>query len=154
MYQFWPFQLTTWRNVCNNVVKSNLNKIQQEQLLTHSGTDGKAMIRFGCDKNYFIFNLGWVWFTCAPQGPRLYFVVFVCKSFKGGGHKLWTVVSSCWTKALLLNVVFLNGVYKHRQNCECCPGHHLIVNRLPPMSWFKFRNLSVIVNSVTKSLIH
>ena len=105
MYQFWPFQLTTWRNLCNNVVKSNLNKIQQEQLLTQSGTDGKTMIRFGCDKNHFIFNLGWVWFTCAPQGPRLYFVVFACKSFKGGGHKLWTVVSSRWTKALLLNVV-------------------------------------------------
>jgi len=84
-----------------------LNKIQQEQLLTQSGRDGKGMIRFGCDKNHLIFNLGWVWFTCAPQGPRLYFMVFACKSLKGGGPK--------GTKALLLNVVFLNGVYKHRQ---------------------------------------
>ena len=29
---------------------------------------------------------------------------------------------------------------KNRKNCECCPGHYL------------FRNLSVIVNLVTKSL--
>ena len=35
-----------------------------------------------------------------------------------------------------------------------CPGHYLIVNRFSPMSWFKFRNLSVIVNCVIKSLIH
>ena len=43
---------------------------------------------------------------------------------------------------------------KHRKNCECCPGHHLIVNHFSSMSWFKFRNLSVTVNCVTKSLIH
>ena len=43
---------------------------------------------------------------------------------------------------------------KHRKNCECCPGHYLIVNHYSPMSWFKFRNLSAIVNCVTKSLIH
>ena len=45
-------------------------------------------------------------------------------------------------------------VIKHRKNCECCPGHYLIVNHYSSMSWFKFRNLSVIVNCVTKSQIH
>ena len=43
---------------------------------------------------------------------------------------------------------------KHRKNCECCPGHYLIVNHYSWMSWFKFRNVPVIVNCVTKSLIH
>ena len=44
---------------------------------------------------------------------------------------------------------------KHHKNCECCPGHYLIVNRFSSIiSWFKFRNLSVMVNCVTKSLIH
>ena len=31
--------------------------------------------------------------------------------------------------------------YKHRKNCECC----LIINHYSSMSWFKFRNLFVIV---------
>ena len=35
-----------------------------------------------------------------------------------------------------------------------CQGHYLIVNRFSPLSWFKFRNLSVIVNCVIKPLIH
>ena len=43
---------------------------------------------------------------------------------------------------------------KHPKNCECCPGHYLIVNHYSSMSPFKFRNLSVVVNCVTKSLIH
>ena len=43
---------------------------------------------------------------------------------------------------------------KHRKNCECCPGHYLIVNHYSWMSWFKFRNVPVIVNCVTKSVIH
>ena len=47
-----------------------------------------------------------------------------------------------------------NYISKHRKNCEGCPGHYLIVNRYSSMSWFKFPNLSVIVYSVTKSLIH
>ena len=34
---------------------------------------------------------------------------------------------------------------KHRKNCECCPGHSLIVNHYPPMS--------VTVNCVNQSLI-
>ena len=33
---------------------------------------------------------------------------------------------------------------KHRKNCKCCPGHYLNVNRYSSMSWFNFRNLSVI----------
>ena len=43
---------------------------------------------------------------------------------------------------------------KHPKNCECCPGHYLVVNHSPSMSWFKFCNLSVLVNcvTVTKSL--
>ena len=45
-------------------------------------------------------------------------------------------------------------IYENRKNCECCPSHYLIVNHYSSMSWFKFRNLSVIVNCVTKSLIH
>ena len=49
-------------------------------------------------------------------------------------------------------IVFNQG--KHRKNCECCPGHYLIVNHYSSMSLFKFRNLSVIVNCVAKSLIH
>ena len=43
---------------------------------------------------------------------------------------------------------------KHRKNCECCPGHYLILNHYSSMSWFKFCNMSVIVNCVPKSLIH
>ena len=43
---------------------------------------------------------------------------------------------------------------KHHKNCECCPGHPLIVNHYSSMSRFKFHNLSVKVNCVTKSLIH
>ena len=43
---------------------------------------------------------------------------------------------------------------KHRKNCECCPGHYLIVNHYSSMSWFKFRNLSEMVNCVTNSLNH
>ena len=27
---------------------------------------------------------------------------------------------------------------KHRKNCECCPGHYLIVNHYFSMSWFIF----------------
>ena len=38
--------------------------------------------------------------------------------------------------------------------CECCPGHYLIVNHYSSMLWSKCRNLSVIVNWVTKSLNH
>ena len=41
---------------------------------------------------------------------------------------------------------------KHRKNCECCPGHCLIVNHYSSMLWFKFCNLSVKVNCVTNSL--
>ena len=37
---------------------------------------------------------------------------------------------------------------------ETSRGHYLIVNRYSSMSLFKFHNLSVIVNCVTKSLIH
>ena len=57
---------------------------------------------------------------------------------------------------LQFNVEVLNESLtgKHRKNCECCPGHYLIVNHASSMSWFKFCNLSVIVNCVTQSLIH
>ena len=48
----------------------------------------------------------------------------------------------------------VNNVWKHRKNCKCCPGKYLIVNHYSSMSWFKFHNLSVIVNCVTKSLSH
>ena len=41
--------------------------------------------------------------------------------------------------------------HKHHKNCECCPGHYLIVNHYSSMSWFKFHNMSVMVNYVTKS---
>ena len=44
--------------------------------------------------------------------------------------------------------------FKHRKNCECCPGHYQIVSHYSSMSWFKFSNLSVIVNRVTETLIH
>ena len=57
-------------------------------------------------------------------------------------------------KVISIFRVMLLWAYKHRKNCDCCPGHHLIINHYSSMSWFKFRNLSVIVNSVTKSLIH
>ena len=36
---------------------------------------------------------------------------------------------------------------KHRKNCKCCPGHYLIINHYSSLSWFKFRNLSVIVTN-------
>ena len=38
-----------------------------------------------------------------------------------------------------------NQLITHRKNCECCPGHFLIVNRYSSMSWFKLRDLSVMV---------
>ena len=41
---------------------------------------------------------------------------------------------------------------KRRKNCVCCPCHYLIVNHYFSMSWFKFRNMSAIVNCVTNSL--
>ena len=47
---------------------------------------------------------------------------------------------------MLLKSTFL--AFKHRKNCECCPGHYLIVNHYSLMSWFKFCYLSVIVNCV------
>ena len=43
-------------------------------------------------------------------------------------------------------------ILNHRKNCECCPGHYLIVNQYSSMSRFKFRDLSVKVNCVTNSL--
>ena len=49
---------------------------------------------------------------------------------------------------------FLATNIKHRKNCECCPGHYLIVSHYSSMSWLRFRNLSVIVTSVIKSQIH
>ena len=45
-------------------------------------------------------------------------------------------------------------IIKHRKNCECCPGHYLNVSHYSSMSWFKFRNLSEMVNCVTNSLNH
>ena len=66
-----------------------------------------------------------------------------CKWF---GNFLW----SC----ALITSWSIHHRQKHRKNCECCPGHYLIVNHYSSMSWFKFRNLSIIVNCVTKSLIH
>ena len=54
-------------------------------------------------------------------------------------------------KAVLL---FPNLGPKHRKNCECCPGHYLIVNHYSSMSWFKFHNLSVTVKCVTNLLNH
>ena len=33
-------------------------------------------------------------------------------------------------------------IIKHRKNCECCPGHYLIVNHYSSMSWLKFRIVS------------
>ena len=53
--------------------------------------------------------------------------------------------------ACLLNLdrrTFRCSVKKHRKNCECCPGHYLIVNHYILMSWFKFRDLPVIDNCV------
>ena len=38
---------------------------------------------------------------------------------------------------------------KHCKNCECCPGHYLIVNHYSSISCVKFHNLSAIVNCVT-----
>ena len=49
-------------------------------------------------------------------------------------------------------ISFTEREKKRRKNCECCPAHYLIVNLYSSMSWFKFRNLSVIVNCVTNSL--
>ena len=43
---------------------------------------------------------------------------------------------------------------KHRKNYKCCPGHSLNVSYLPSKSWFKFLNLSEIVNCVSRSLNH
>ena len=43
-------------------------------------------------------------------------------------------------------ISFTEREKKRRKNCECCPAHYLIVNHYSSMSWFKFRNLSVIVN--------
>ena len=32
-------------------------------------------------------------------------------------------------------------IWKHRKNCECCPGHYQIENQYSSMSWFKFRSV-------------
>ena len=53
---------------------------------------------------------------------------------------------------LLLCPVMAASSKKHCKNCECCPGHYLVVNHYSSMPWFKFRNLLVIVNCVTNSL--
>ena len=58
------------------------------------------------------------------------------------------------SKGLKILTKFVSSAKKHRKNCECCPGHSLTVNHYSSMSWFKFRNFSVIVNCVTKSLNH
>ena len=78
------------------------------------------------------------------------FVVFVNK-LKNWNWK--TCLCFCCIFGLT-TVVFPIENIKHRKNCEYCPGHYLIVNYYSSMSWLKFRNLSVIVNCVTKSLIH
>ena len=36
------------------------------------------------------------------------------------------------------------NIFKHRKNCECCPGHSLTISHLASMSWFL--NLSGIVS--------
>ena len=62
--------------------------------------------------------------------------------------------SNLWAKARVMKTVeqLVPFSIKHRKNCECCPGHYLIVNHYSSMSWFKFRNSSEMVNCVTNSL--
>ena len=95
------------------------------------------------------FNVGW----------QIYFAVMTSNVSWRAGTK--TVSHWQFREFFFLFVSASNAVlstfcllHKHRKNCECCPGHYLIVNHYSSMSWFKFRNLSVIVSCVTKSLIH
>ena len=70
-------------------------------------------------------------------------------------HTYWTIPFKRNRLSQIYSVQFQELKHsKHRKNCECCPGHYLIVSHFSSMSGFKFRNLSVIVNCVTKSLIH
>ena len=43
-------------------------------------------------------------------------------------------------------IMQLNGSYKTSQKLRSCPGHYLIVNHFPSMSWFKFRK-QIKINS-------
>ena len=65
-----------------------------------------------------------------------------------------------WFAGLMIKLFLAHTQYntlhidnKHRKNRECCLGHYLIVNHYSSMSWFKFRNLSEMVNCVTNSLL-
>ena len=83
-----------------------------------------------------------VWYRITP-----YFDVFF--------RKMGSIIHRASQKTLGGNLSKIRRlVRKHRKNCKCCPGNYVIVNHYSSMSWFKFRNLSVVVNCVTKSLIH
>ena len=47
-----------------------------------------------------------------------------------------------WRRGALLSPA--QNIFKHRKNCECCPGHSLTISHLASMSWFL--NLSGIVS--------
>ena len=90
------------------------------------------------------FNVGW----------QIYFAVMTSNVSWRAGTK--TVSHWQFREFFFLFVSASNAVlstfcllHKHRKNCECCPGHYLIVNHYSAMSRFKFRNLSVIVSCVT-----
>ena len=67
-------------------------------------------------------------------GPELCILVVECDC------RSWLLIF--WHFATLLENLGIVLQLEHRKNCECC--HY------SSMSWFKFRNLSVIVNCVTK----
>ena len=79
-------------------------------------------------------------------GPELFILVVECDC------RSWLLIF--WHFTTLLENFGIVLQLKHRKNSECCPGHYLIVNHYSSMSWFKFRNLSLIVNCVIKSLNH
>ena len=92
----------------------------------------------------------WWWLWCCSKCWRRCWWRKKSSSKNLGGY------STLDDKFVICNKLENNGKSypKHRKNCECCPGHYLIVNHYSSMSWFKFRNLSEMVNCVTNSLNH
>ena len=91
-----------------------------------------------------------LWVAFAQQGPGW---LLRCRLLLCTHINEKRSLSNCFwdlDPSQLYNSWAFDAKKKHRKNCECCPGHYLIVTNKPLMSWYKFRNLSVIVNCVDR----
>ena len=77
-------------------------------------------------------------------------VVQSCRNFALAINANRPTAELAWIWILSASSNLGKSLKKHRKNCECCPGHYLIVNHYSLMSWFKFCNLLVIFNCVTE----